>query len=254
MAHSHVTVDGISIGYRFTESASDEALEHALELLSSDETDRYNRLRSPRQRRDYAFAHALLRTELSRHVDRDPCSWDFATGCHGKPHLVCSSKVSFNLSHANGIVACVVGVGADVGIDVEKIERTLDIDPIVERYFSPVELAWLRLADTEQRVTRFYELWTLKEAFVKCTGAGLRDLHESGTFEVSPDGVIHFRAPVSRALEQWQYAVFAPGSLYRLAVAVNSEQVRTGGLTARLYGGVAESTIAPILNSRDPDK
>ena len=58
-----------------------------------------------------------------------PLDWRFDTGPHGKPALapgVSPRPLSFNLSHARGLVACAVAEPAghvDVGLDVELVTR-----------------------------------------------------------------------------------------------------------------------------------
>ena len=169
----------VHVRYRLTERLDDRALTSALALLSPDERARYDRFRVERDRHEFAVAHALLRATLSEFGDVAPLDWRFETGVHGKPALaagVSALPLSFNLSHARGLVACVVTGGrtpgfararADVGLDVELVTRTTDWRGIASRYFSAAERAQIDRAPDAERATRFFELWTLKEAFAK---------------------------------------------------------------------------------------
>ncbi len=157
----------VHVRYCLTDSIGGRVLEAAVALLSDEERVRYERFRVDRDRHEFAVAHALLRTTLSELGDLPPGAWRFQTDTHGKPMLAAGTSTlpwSFNLSHARGLVACVVARGAEVGLDVELATRGTDWRGIASRYFSAAEVAQIdRLVDGE-RPTRFFELWTLKEA------------------------------------------------------------------------------------------
>lgn len=64
----------------------------------------------------------------------------------------------------------------EIGVDVEcqvDGEDPLDVAYLDDRLFCPREARELRLFLLEQQADRFYELWTLKEAYVKSCGKGL---------------------------------------------------------------------------------
>ena len=77
------------------------------------------------------------------------------------------ANLDVNLSHAGDLVACVLGIGVSVGIDVEPIDRVVDAADIARAQFAPEEQASGR--DT----VTFLRMWTLKEAVAKAAGLGL---------------------------------------------------------------------------------
>jgi 4'-phosphopantetheinyl transferase len=145
-------------------------------LLSPDERTRLDGLQRPSVRLQYLASRVLARRTLSWCLDTDGSSLRFERGRAGKPHLVTQpglGPVDFNLAHTRGLVLIVIGHAVAVGIDVERVERVIDEIAIAGVAFSGDELAGLvRLAPPARR-RRFYELWTLKEAFLKATGEGL---------------------------------------------------------------------------------
>jgi 4'-phosphopantetheinyl transferase len=216
--------------FRATDALSGAELAHARQLLSDDERARAERFVFERDRRDFTAAHALLRSTLSRYADVPPTAWRFETAANGKPFLAAQDssraqpesarpELRFNLSHTHGLVACVVADGCDVGIDVESIDRRLDL-ALANRFFSAVETAWVKAAPPEDGVRRFLELWTLKEAYLKAIGKGLWHPLDTVIFEVGEDGDITFRPPPGVDAAAWQFALSAPAARYRLAVAV----------------------------------
>src|SRR5437773_12459866 len=117
-------MDGnIRIPYCVTAQLDEGAVRVAVAQLSTDERRQCERLVRERDRRDFAVAHALLRRSLSACGDRAPHEWTFTPGPRGKPQLPgvagARDRLSFNLAHTDGLVACGVTRDADIGIDVE---------------------------------------------------------------------------------------------------------------------------------------
>lgn len=211
----------IHIWFRPTESLDEAAIAAAASLLSDDELTQYRRFNFARDARDYAAAHALLRTTLSRDSDRAPERWRFGKTTNGKPFLIDEGdfRASFSLSHTRGMVACAVTKDAEVGVDVECIDRDVNTADIAARFFAPAEAAHLMLLDPEARRDRFFDLWTLKEALVKALGAGMAMSLNRLAFAVDPGRGIRLSAPADVDAKMWQFGLFAPSPRHRLAVA-----------------------------------
>src|SRR5262249_6201640 len=73
-----------------------------------------------------------------------------------------------------------------------------------------------------ERQTRFIELWTLKEAYLKATGAGLTSSLSDFGFDLRTVDGLAFNAPPAVSGADWQFALFAPTARHRMAVAVRA--------------------------------
>src|SRR4051812_3308357 len=170
--------DDVAVWFRQTDTSSPAEIAEMAAVLSTDELGRRDRFRFEDDRRDFTAAHALLRATLSRYGSRQPSDWRFATNAEGKPSLApeqaAADPLTFNLSHTRGLVACVVARGAAVGIDVERGPRVKDVLAFASRYFSSGERAQLSSRHGTEREQRFIEIWTLKEAYLKALGVGIR--------------------------------------------------------------------------------
>lgn len=221
--------------YAATAALDRITLEAALGLLSADERARAERFAFSTHRREYIAAHALLRGALSEWHPMDPGEWRFVAGPGGKPQLAdaqaSATQLSFNLTHTDGLVACAIGRGGRIGIDVEAIDRRTDTAALADRYFSPAERVALARAGDEQG-RRFIEIWTLKEAFVKATGAGVTRALDAFSFAVDETFSVTFEPPPGESAALWQFAMFAPLEPYRIAVAVNAETPDPCAITA----------------------
>jgi 4'-phosphopantetheinyl transferase len=219
-------------------------------VLSPDERFRCGRFRAEHDRRDYAAAHALLRTALSRHADTGPADWRFGRSPGGKPHVDAPHAPSFNLSHTHGVVACAVAFDLPLGVDVERIDRRMSaaaIDAVARRCFSHGEVRALGRAVRAD--ARFCELWTLKEAFIKATGAGLSQPLNTVAFDLDDDASIRFLPACGVNAAEWRFALYAPSPHSRLAVAVQCGGRRHLAIDARATGpqlAIDAPPLAPI--------
>ncbi|MDH3443418.1 MAG: 4'-phosphopantetheinyl transferase superfamily protein, partial [Deltaproteobacteria bacterium] len=64
-------------------------------------------------------------------------------------------------------VACVVGTGTALGLDIEVHDAHRDINGIGEMVFHPDQLLWLSSRPETERLATFYDLWCEKEAMHK---------------------------------------------------------------------------------------
>lgn len=95
----------------------------------------------------------------------------FACDCLGKPYAV-DLPMQFNLSHSGSYALCAVAP-YPVGADIQVLRPVKDA--LIRRVCSPEELAYLcAQADRSVQTARFIQLWTVKEALLKCCGTGIR--------------------------------------------------------------------------------
>lgn len=94
----------------------------------------------------------------------------FTTNTYGKPLLQNRDNLHYNQSHSGNWVASALDY-SPVGIDVEEIGQT-DLD-IAEHFFSRQECRDLFALEASEQREYFFDLWTLKESYIKAVGSGL---------------------------------------------------------------------------------
>jgi len=204
------------------------ALEGYAAALSASEQERERRFREPRARAAFVVTRAVLRQLLASYLDCSARSLRFAAGPHGKPFLAGHHGIHFNVSHSRDRALLAFAAGGPVGIDIEWLDPTVDVDHFADRFFSPVERAALRALAHEQRRRAFFACWTRKEAYVKALGSGLS--HDLAAFDVTlaPGRPAELAAPDSG---RWELAdINAPGPYAAAIVATRAP----GGLTIQL--------------------
>jgi 4'-phosphopantetheinyl transferase len=147
------------------------------DLLSHEERARAERFGREHDGQRWARAHGLLRVLLGEYLRADPRALRFATGIHGKPELLDSQGLCFNLAHSGGLALYAVAYGRPVGVDVEVALRQTDVLAVAARAFGPTTAARLGGLDSGAREREFLREWVRHEAALKCEGTGLGGGH-----------------------------------------------------------------------------
>lgn len=158
------------------------------------------------------FAELLLRALVCDQLGLLNSEVELVSGLYGKPALPEAKGFEFNLSHSGDWVVCVVN-NTEVGIDLQKIEGR-DFD-IARFYFSKEEYLDLMNKRGDEKLDYFYELWTLKESFVKLKGTGFSQPLADFRIRSEWDGIRAFTASGPEPVYFKLYD-FVPG--YKLAV------------------------------------
>lgn len=197
-------------------------------LLSPDEHERMARFVFERDRKAFLLTRALVRTTLSRYASIEPAAWQFITNVHGRPEILDRPSgvpdLRFNISHTDGLIACAVTIGREVGVDVENIGRRLMHD-VAGRHFAPKEVSDLRRLPDEEQHRVFFDYWTLKESYIKARGFGLALPLGDFAFKLNPPSPpqITFEPGLDDDPATWQFLQDWPTPQHRLALAVRRD-------------------------------
>ncbi|USS87159.1 4'-phosphopantetheinyl transferase superfamily protein [Fructilactobacillus cliffordii] len=94
---------------------------------------------------------------------------EFTTIANGKP-LFAKRTTAFNISHSADLVLVAIS-DRPLGVDVEKV-KPVQLKRL-KRAFTVAELAYLEKLPAARQSLTMLRLWTVKEAVLKETGAGL---------------------------------------------------------------------------------
>jgi 4'-phosphopantetheinyl transferase len=175
--------------------------------LSDAEKLRLSALADPGARALARLARGGLRHLLGQYLGIAPAEVAFSTTTNGKPVLAGRGRAAgleFNLSHSGRRVAIAVSSGAAVGIDIEKIRPSPRLIRVAHRFFATEEAASLAALSQEDRQTAFFQIWTLKEAFIKTTGRGLSQRLNSFAVAADPPARL-LRCDDTPGAANWQY-------------------------------------------------
>lgn len=143
-------------------------------LLARNEQERAAEFRFEIHRNRFLAARTALRILLAHYTGVGPARVELVYGFNGKPHLAGERPPHFNISHTHGLAVFAFCPKADVGVDLERVDRVTGTDGIAARCFSPEELECLRaLSRDHSKAEAFCRMWVEHEARLKATGQGL---------------------------------------------------------------------------------
>jgi 4'-phosphopantetheinyl transferase len=160
---------------------------------------------------------------LSHFTDVAPTAWRFEKGEYGRPEIndkLNPEHLRFNISHTNGLVACALTTGYDIGVDVEWPARSNKVDTIAEKKFSNSEFAYFQASPPTEQRRIFFSFWTLKEAYIKAIGKGLHEPLDSFTFDLDVLKIFFLRENDNRKSDLWSFGLFAPTQDHLCAICV----------------------------------
>jgi 4'-phosphopantetheinyl transferase len=192
--------------------------------LQPNERERADNYADREARAAFLIGRGMARAMLSEVTGVPPAEWRFAEGAHGRPEIASpDTPYHFNLAHSHGAVACIVGRGREIGVDVEFLHRPAAAHDVAARVCAPDELDDVNAAPDGQRQERFLVYWTLKEAYLKARGLGI-SLHLGDVAFSLADGQPKFapRGSLADADTRWTFRLAQPNDQHLIAVAVDT--------------------------------
>ena len=150
------------------------------ELMSDERQKDVSRMKVESKKNLRIAADAVCRKAISDFCGVEQNKIIFEHTETGKPYAK-DLPVYFNVSHSGDMIACAVS-DCEIGIDIEKIRN---INPrSAEKFATEAEKEYI-----SKNKNGFFEIWTLKEAYFKCTGTGLGADIKTVSFEIKENSI-----------------------------------------------------------------
>jgi hypothetical protein len=103
---------------------------------------------------------------------------DIVKNENGRPYFS-NGNADFNISHSKNMVAVshVIGKGVHTACDVQFVKPLANAKQIAEKFFTGGENEYI-----SHNEERFFEIWTLKECFLKLHGFSVFDMKNGPSF------------------------------------------------------------------------
>lgn len=148
-------------------------------LLSKDELERARNFKFSRDQDRFIIGRGLLRCLLAGYLDLCPSNLEIVYGLWGKPRLAKEKLLNFNLSHSGDYALYAFTRHYEVGIDLEYIDRNLELEGVALSAFTSDELSFWEKLSLKDKADGFFKLWVCKEAFLKALGKGWLEKKQS---------------------------------------------------------------------------
>jgi len=201
-----------------------------LSVLSNDETGKICQSTDNVRRRNSRLLSAEAKRILSVFEDISLDQGDIAKETGGRPFFP-DGHADFNISHSGSLAAVCYAKGNNprTGCDVEYIRTRIRTVKTAENFFSSPENRYIFSQGTPYEA-RFFEIWTLKECYLKLRGLSVFDMAASPSF-IRENPVGHkerfsfsFCASVDREISFYLYRISNSAEQYILAAAIEGEE------------------------------
>ena len=221
-------------------------------FLGADEWDKTNAIPKTDSQICWIRSRVALRMILALHSDRDERDIRFTYGPFGKPRSLATGRgappLHFSLSRSGTL--CLIGVSSEraVGVDVEQVVLTPEVDELIEQQLSPQQGRELRGLPSAAKCRAYFTVLTRREAYAKARGVGLqlglRDLQVSAD-AFNPD-IIGLEGDDPAA---WRIVALHPGEPYVASLAVRDgyDQRRRGIVMRNLsFNDPAQNSLSVV--------
>ncbi|WP_329040600.1 4'-phosphopantetheinyl transferase superfamily protein [Streptomyces sp. NBC_00178] len=182
---------------------------------------RYETITQPRIRERFVASRLFLRQTAAAALRTAPDLVDLAYQPGGRPYVRGCDQIDVSLSHTEEMMVVGLTRRGRIGVDVERADRRLAHTGSERQACTPYEKERLDAGGEEARNDTMVRLWTLKEAYSKALGQGLRfrftefgfALDGASSRLVRPDG-----SPVPGG--EWQFVTRPAGEGYVVSAAV----------------------------------
>lgn len=169
--------------------------------MSPEELSRLAAMRARARAEQFAAGRWLARRLLAVTFGGEAAEWALSAAEDAPPLAThaggaVGTPVFLSIAHSGDHVACAVS-DLPVGVDIEEIQPRKHLDTLIEATTTEAERAALPglLADhaggEPARLEAFFQLWTLKEAWIKCHGGNLFQTMMGHVVEAVPAPLAH---------------------------------------------------------------
>ncbi|MES1049885.1 MULTISPECIES: 4'-phosphopantetheinyl transferase family protein [Bacillus cereus group] len=140
-------------------------------LVSNEKKERMKRLLNSCDVNRTLIGDLLIRSLICQKYKINNEEIRFKYNEYGKPFVENFSDFHFNLSHSGEWVVCTTA-NFNVGIDIEKVSE-IEALKLAKEFFSADEFYDISNMNSDEQINYFYDLWSLKESYIKTIGKGL---------------------------------------------------------------------------------
>lgn len=198
-----------------------EILDHLCALISGDNKIKIERFVNKEDKIRTLIGEILIRTIIVQELRINNKYIIFNKNKYGKPYLKGYPIINFNISHSKDFVVCAID-NKPIGIDIEDIKH-IEYNDIAKDFFTVNEFNYITKQNLEAQISRFFEIWTLKESYIKCCGQGLSTPLKSFSIDIDKYGDIKVINNIE--YNKYSFKTFDIQPFYKMAVCTVNKEI-----------------------------
>jgi 4'-phosphopantetheinyl transferase len=199
----------------------DTGLDSALPGLLGRDWERFTAMTNPDVRARFLATRLLLKYTAGAVLEARPADIDLAYKPGGRPYLRGCDQVDISLSHTADLLVVGITRRGWIGVDAELTSRQLRGSAVERQICTPYETQMLDRTGDQRRNTALVRLWTLKEAYSKAIGQGLRFRFTEFGFAPGARRVQVLRPDGTPGTgDEWSFRTWTVAGQYTVSVAL----------------------------------
>lgn len=200
---------------------SEEDLDQLCLLIDLEKKYKVEKFVNKKDKIRTVIGEILIRTIIVENLKISNKYIRFNKNQYGKPYLKDFPNFNFNISHSGDYALCAID-DKPIGIDVEEVKH-IEYEEIAKNFFATKEFKHIVNQDLKFQLYRFYEIWTLKESYIKCCGQGLSIPLKSFCIEV--DQYKNIRVVSNNEYKEYTFKLFDIELGYKAAVCSLNKEI-----------------------------
>ncbi|MFF1709643.1 4'-phosphopantetheinyl transferase family protein [Streptomyces sp. NPDC058268] len=226
----------------------------ALRRLLGRDWQRYRSTGDPAVRFRFAVSRLVTKFTAAVALHVEPAELELAYKIGGRPYLRGFDQLDVSLTHTDDLIAVVISRDGRIGVDAEPVDRPMSYELLHGHVLTAAERAALAPLPPDERAAEMLRLWTLKEAYTKALGQGLRLGFTEFGFgpgdgeSHTPGGVLHTPDGRPAARGEWSFATHRVLGRYLLSVA--RQDTGLGGCRDTTARGMLDEGLVAAVAER----
>ncbi|RKE21260.1 4'-phosphopantetheinyl transferase superfamily protein [Streptomyces sp. TLI_171] len=143
-------------------------------FLGTRDWQRLNTLERTQVRERFAASRLLVRYAAGAALQIPPDTVELGYKPGGRPYLRGCDQVDVSISHTRDLIVVGLNRRGRIGVDTELADRRVRYRDMRRLLCTPAERRWLGDLPEPEQEQELLRLWTLKEAYTKAIGQGMR--------------------------------------------------------------------------------
>lgn len=198
--------------YQYIDKLSNNERKRLLKTLNHFEQEKVKSFKRELDADISLLSRFLLRHLLAPMINRQASAIEFLYNDYNRPYL---KGIDFNLSHSGNRIIIAINPTGRIGVDIEKIRK---VEPsLAEICFTEEEKKYIFKSD-DLNLNSFFQLWTLKEAFIKADGKGMSYPLLDFYFKLDEKIEINFKNNINKS--DWIFNTFEIDPDYKMSLCL----------------------------------
>ncbi|MFJ3309413.1 4'-phosphopantetheinyl transferase family protein [Streptomyces sp. NPDC086549] len=199
-------------------------LDPGLRGLLGRDWPRYRQRPAPAGRLSFAVSRVVVKHTAAAALQVPADTLDLAYLPGGRPVLRgLGAELRVSLTHTDELIVVGVSRAGAVGVDAEPVGRRVSFELLRDHVCTAEEAELLAALPDTERTDRFLRLWTLKEAYTKALGQGMRRRFAAFGFRWDDAGGA---ALAEDAAHEWSFATHLVQGRFLVSEAHRREEPR----------------------------